>query len=215
MRLLITIGTLMFGLSVAQATAQTRVLPLEGMSPVVERIAQSSHLIRYGRETNNPLALVLAAQMLRETGLQRNVGGKGNAIGVEDAAFPSVEILLAEASSRSENLPPLKQLIENILAARDKGRETGPLYEIAILKSEATEMFPDIRFAKGKRAEIYVEGTGKLALSVRDMTGRNLCEDDRKNEVAYCWWQQVESGSVRVEVTNRTATPVTVRLVTN
>jgi hypothetical protein len=217
MRLIGTIGTLLIGFALAphQAHAQAIHPQHEAMSPTIQRIAQSSDLVRYGREMNNPLALIVAAQMLRDTGLERNPFSKSIVANVDLAAFPSADELLSEARAQSGNASPLKQLIDDLLGSREKGRETGPLYEIATVRNETTETFPDIRFARGKRAEVYVEGTGRLAMSVRDQAGQKLCEDDRKSEVAYCWWHQAESGSVRVDVTNRTSSPMTVRLVTN
>lgn len=206
---LVVIGCLVSG----QAQAQSYVLP--NISPVMERIFQSGRLLRYGREAGNPLALLLAAQMLRESGAEPFRLKGGDAPLREDAAFPSPLKLAEEAKTLAKGDENTLRLIDNFLATREKGRENGPLFEISQLEANGTDAFAAIRFAGRKRAEIYVEGQGELDLIVQDAQGQVICRETRNAPVVYCWWNQLRDGVVKVEIINRTGSANTYRLVTN
>ena len=183
-------------------------------SPLVSRIALSGKLTAYGRSFRDPLALIVAARVLHEAGLtprKRPAAGTG----ADDRAFPSPQMLLAEARSMARGRRDVARLADNALASTEKGRLNGPLYEIAKLGGGARVSMGEIRFTQGERAEIYVEGTRKVTIAVIDAEGKTICQNERDGEVAYCWWPQAPQGALRVEILNRSDEPSICRLVTN
>ena len=182
-------------------------LPKDASEPL-QLLVQARQLATYARTTRKPLALIVAAEMIRDAGLEPRGTSK-----IDDPN--STKALVDEARGMARRDRLIARLADNVLATNEKGRETGPLYEITKVEPGATERRANMPFKPGKRAEVYVEGSGKLAITVYDAKGQPLCKDDHADSVAYCWWQQANQGDVTVEVMNPGKAPNTIRIVTN
>ena len=184
----------------------------EGAVGLIER---SRSLIARGRASNDPLALLAAARAFRDSGAEPAQLRPGEGRLLEDSAFPTPHALALQAKHLAKGRGGIIRKIDAFLATADKGRESGPLFEIAKLPAGGAASFPALRFSGGKRAEVYVESTHKVAVELYDSEGAIICKDDRGSEVAYCWWRQTATGTIRVELKNKSDKPATYRLVTN
>jgi hypothetical protein len=178
-------------------------------------VDESRKLIARGRAHRDPRALLAAARALRESGAEPARLRPGTEPMLEDTAFPTPRALALQAKGMAKGRRDVARLVDAFLGSAEKGRESGPLFEIAKLAPSGAASFPAVRFAGGKRAEVYVESTRKIAVELYDADGAVICKDDRGAEVAYCWWPQAASGTIRVEIVNKSDKPATYRLVTN
>lgn len=197
------------------APARLHAQTLDEASPAIRLIHQAREVAAYGRMARNPFALIVAAQMVQDSGL-----GRGNrrplSPGMADQpAFAATRDLLAEAKALGRGRRAVREAADDVLARADKGRDKGPLYEIATIAGSGSDVFPGMRFEAGQRAEVYVESSRRVAVTVIDSSGRSLCRDDRNRDVAYCWWNPAGADAVRVEIVNRSDEPAVYRLITN
>ena len=167
----------------------------------------------YGRKAREPLALIVAARIRRDLGLQPMRPERRDA--EKDDGLDTTQSLIAEARRLAPRDRHIAAMADNFLATNEKGRERGPLYDMGKLGAGARETYAEVRFAGGRRAEVYVEAAGRGALVVRDAGGAQICNDDAGGPVAYCWWAQERDAPVRIEIVNRGATPNAYRMVTN
>jgi hypothetical protein len=162
-----------------------------------------------GRAARDPLALLVAARLRRDLAMAPMRAG-GEAEGLDTpAALADAARGFAATDDR------IASLADDILASNEKGRERGPLYDIGRLPAGGREVYAAIRFSGGARAEIYVEAQRRVAVTVRDASGAPVCADDAGGPVAYCWWRQESEAALTVEIVNRSAEPMSYRLVTN
>ena len=173
-----------------------------------ERLDLARALAAEGRAARDPLALIVAARIRRDLGLSPRGAAMADPAGLDGPAS-----LIAEARRLAGRDRRALALAEDVLATGEKGRARGPLYEIGKLGAGARETHGEMRFAAGRRAEIYVEATRAVTLAVR-AEGRTLCAP-QSGAVAYCWWTPQAETSVAVEIVNPTREPLAYRLVTN
>lgn len=193
--------------------ASTAAFAGQESAPLKSDLDRARAFADYGRKARDPLALIVAARIRRDLGLQpmrpqRDEAARGDGL---DAA-PS---LIAEARRLAPRDRRIAALADDFLASNEKGRERGPLYDMGKLSAGAQETYSEMRFAAGKRAEVYVEAAGRIALVVRDAGGAQICADDAGGPVAYCWWAQERDAPVRIEIVNRGGAPNAYRMVTN
>lgn len=182
-----------------------------------EDVADSLHarldlaraLAAEGRAARDPLALIVAARIRRDLAMSPRGAAAADPAGLDGPAS-----LVAEARRLAGRDRRLSALADDILASGEKGRARGPLYEIGKLAALARETHGELRFAGGRRAEVYIEATRPVTLAVRGGDGLSLCAPP-VGAVAYCWWTPAAETSVAVEIVNTTREPLAYRLVTN
>lgn len=182
-----------------------------------EDVADSLHarldlaraLAAEGRAARDPLALIVAARIRRDLAMSPRGAAAADPAGLDGPAS-----LLAEARRLAGRDRRVSALADDVVASGEKGRARGPLYEIGKLAALARETHGELRFAGGRRAEVYIEATRPVTLAVRGGDGGPLCAPP-VGPVAYCWWTPAAETSVAVEIVNTTREPLAYRLVTN
>ncbi len=188
----------------ALAGAPARADDLRGALDLARAVAQQ------GRAARDPLALIVAARIRRDLAMAPRGASRGDEPGLDTPAS-----LLAEARRMARGDRRVASLADDAAATGEKGRERGPLYDIGRLAAGGRETYTAISFAAGRRAEVYVEASRRVAVTVRDDAGAPICADDAGGPVAYCWWTPERATTVSVEVVNPTREPNAFRLVTN
>lgn len=212
-------------LSIGAASAQQGVNVADGEkkdgSPVAKYLQMSRDLVTYGRANNNPLALVVAAQLRSQVQLKEvdrkpaTEGGEGAA--KDDTAAISVDSILAEAKKLSNDDAAIVALADDVKAAATKGRLAGPGYNVNVVPGRGTDRYSGVTFVGGRYAEIYAEGSGRsdLDLYVYDQNGNLICSDTDASDVVYCGWTPRWTGNFTIRVVNRGLNANRYALITN
>lgn len=170
----------------------------------------ASQLADYGRETRNPMAMIVAAEMTAHASThdvdraKTSEGGSAEA-GAEKEAGPdgSTAGLLAEARAMAGQNQALIASIDRIAATESKGRTAGPSRTIERVNSNTTDVY-DIEFRGGEQAVVLVSGDGDtdLDLFIYDENGNEICTDEDLTDQLICEWQPRWTGNFKVKVKN-------------
>lgn len=150
-------------------------------------LSMAGKLAEYGRRVQNPLALVVAAQIMKNTPTQdkkldKKSEGKGTADkGKKSGALETPEKLLADAKAMAQTQS--NDLIAELIDKESKmtaqrGKVGGPIRHVDRIMAHAADTYT-VRFRGGEYAEIAVIGDGDcdLDLYVYDENG-NLIDSD-------------------------------------
>ncbi len=175
--------------------------------PMLKRIQTSYALFELGVAEQDPLYILAAAQLRKSIPLSKGtIAPEG---GTAEAANPALdaEVMLAAAAPLIQGDPALEGVAEDIRAYRTKGVKSGPVYSIVQIKGKGRDTYPDLTFAGGQYAEIYVEGASGMDLNllVHDAKKRLVCSDTDISAVAYCGWHPKQSDRYSITVVNEAA----------
>ncbi|MCL4187196.1 MAG: hypothetical protein KJZ85_06265 [Rhodobacteraceae bacterium] len=147
--------------------------------------ALARRLHRAGQAQGDALALLAAARLRRAAGIADWEG------------------LLAEAARAAAGDPALAQLVADALAESVRGLAAGPRTAWAVIGPGETHAYPDLVFAAGTLAEVYIEGDGGTALDlVVEGPEGPVCRRTGEGDIAYCAWRPAVAQPVTVRVTN-------------
>lgn len=178
----------------------------------VADLALAAELAEYGQRTKSPLALIAAAQIMKNTPVKEEKrtketeGDAGKSEGEKSASIATPESLLADAKAlaESQNDNVALALIEKetkILAKR--GAVGGPIVHADRVYPDITDVYT-IRFKGGERAEVLVQGDGDcdLDLSVYDENGHFIAKDDDTTDTCYVEFSPRWTGPFKVRIKN-------------
>jgi hypothetical protein len=217
------VGALAFGGQAAFAEEGTNVSQdaVKTGTPVAKLYAMARDLVDYGRQNNDALSLIVAAQMrqqisLKEVDRKPKTEGSG-AADADPTPELTVDSILAEAKSISGDDETITALADDVKAAATKGRTVGPGYNVQTLPGASIDSYDGVSFDGGKYAEVYAEGSGRtnLDLYIYDENGNLICSDTDGSDVSYCGWTPRWTGAFTIKVINRGDASNRYALITN
>ncbi len=184
--------------------------------------AMARDLVEYGRKNNDPLSLIVAANIRQQISLtevdRKPTSTEGTGGTAEDATPElTVDAILDEAKSMSSDDEAIVALADDIKASATKGRTAGPGYNVVTLPGSTTDNYDNVSFNGGEYAEVYAEGSGatNLDLYVYDENGNLICSDTDYSDIAYCGWTPKWTGPFSIKVINQGSASNRYALITN
>jgi len=208
--ILLVVGT--SHMAVAQEEGKTTKLPQRSRLHLIE---MSDQLARYGRESGNALALVVAANLAREAG-ERQVKRLVEREGGSAVELPS-QTLLEEAGRFAKGDPIVLAMVEDVKAAASKGHTLGVSSSFGSVAGSGTDWYRNQPFKAGEYAETKVDALagGGISLFVYDHQGNLVCKDVSVSARQYCGWTPGAGEKFSIKIENRGTSPVRYKLVTN
>lgn len=179
----------------------------------VEKVKLAADLAAYGRQSGNPVALLLAGQLHAEVGgtearrekTSEAAGdaGAAPAAAKTDRAPMTAEALFTEARTLARGDSELLARIERTAQRQSKGRVEGPAYHQDSVSARTNDWYT-LNFRGGEPARIAVIGDGDtdLDLYVYDQNGNLICSDTDYTDRLICAWNPAWTGQFRVKISN-------------
>lgn len=184
--------------------------------------AMARDLVEYGRQNNDPLSLIVAANIRQQVSLteidRKPTSTEGSGAAAEDPTPElTVDAILDEAKSMSGDDEAIVALADDIKASATKGRTAGPGYNVVTLPGSTTDNYDNVSFNGGEYAEVYAEGSGasNLDLYIYDENGNLICSDTDYSDIAYCGWTPKWTGGFTIKVINQGGASNRYALITN
>jgi hypothetical protein len=185
----------------------------------VERLQMSSDLLAFGRRTKDPVALIVAARVLKTLGsteVDRKPEGRP-ATGAQKSGRPvSADSVLAEARDLAKGDKVITLLVDETAAMGSAAPEGQPGTHQDLVQPGDTDVY-SVVFTGGQLAEAGVAGDGgsDLDLLVYDENDHLVCRSAGSSDREYCRWWPRWTGAFRIEVQNLGTAANSYRLATN
>lgn len=176
----------------------------------VEIALLADQLASYGDQKKDAMALIVAAKLMAEAGVQpakheRTAGtGKGDKGGAAPQARDnSMNGLIARAKQYAGERKDLIALADDVAKAGARGAVGGPRAATYVVEARATDIFR-VFFRGGEPAAVGISGDGDtdLDLLVYDENGNLICRADGPSDDEICRWTPLWTGVFRIEVRN-------------
>ncbi len=183
---------------------------LTGTALATKRSHLASELAAYGRESQNAMALIVAAEMQAQAGGQevhrdkRTEGPNGAGDDEEPREdMYTVAAMLSDARDLARGDDDLLAAIEQVTSRESKGRPRQPATLRDRVLAGQTDNYK-IRFRGGEPAIVSVTGDGGTDLDLRiyDEGGNLICSQPDNSDRCYCRWQPLWTGTFRIQITN-------------
>lgn len=183
-------------------------------SQAVELAVLADQLATYGDQKKDALALIVAARLQSEVGVQaakhERTAGKGADKGDKKAgAAPqardnSVAALTGRAKQYAGGRKDLIALADDVAKSGTRGVTTGPKGATHTVNARATDVFRNLVFRGGEPAAVGISGDGDtdLDLVVFDENNNVVCRADGPGDDEICRWNPRWTGPFRIEVRN-------------
>ena len=185
----------------------------------VARLQMSSDLLAFGRDSKDPLALIVAARIMKTIG-GNEAGMKPEGRGVTDnpqkpgqPVTPDTILVEARDLAKGDKLANL--LIDEAGAMRSDGAAVLKTHQDTV-QTGATDAYTVV-YNGGQLAEAGIAGDGAsdLDLLVYDENDHLVCRSASSSDREYCQWWPRWTGPFRIEIQNLGATPNFYRVATN
>ena len=175
-------------------------------------------LARYGRDTSNPLALIVAAQLADQAGLRtvdRPVEHEGGSAG--ETPKEKEPGWLDEAAALAKGDPVVRSLLDDVKASARKGLAQGLGATVSSVPGSGNDWYRNLAFKPGEYAEAKVDilNNGGIRLLIYDAVGNLVCKDANTSARHYCGWTPNAADKFSIKIENRGASAVKYKLVTN
>lgn len=183
--------------------------PITAAGAAVEARALAGQLVAYGDQAKDPLALIVAAKILKSSDPQpTDLKKDGDAV-PKDAKKEGdnkheAGAILARAKALAAGRQDLLALATDVEAMTAKGATQGAgRIHWDRVAARRTDMY-DITFRGGESAIVYIEGDGDtdLDLYVYDENGNLICDDTDYTDRLLCSWNPRWTGPFRIKVEN-------------
>ena len=186
----------------------------------VARLQMSSDLLAFGRDSKDPLALIVAARIMKAVGgADADMKPEGRAAG--DSAQKSGQAvtpdsILVEARDLAKGDKLTNLLIDEAGAMGFDGSAAQPKTHQDTALAGATEAYTVV-YSGGQLAEAGLAGDGSsdLDLLVYDENDHLVCRSASSSDREYCQWWPRWTGSFRIEIQNLGTAANLYRLATN
>lgn len=179
----------------------------ENMSAVRD-LATAAQLAAYGERAKDPLSLIAAAQIMKNTPVRDeqqtktsgNVGAKEKKTAKQ---APSAEVLLAEAKAMTQD-PALLELADKVARSEgSRGRFEGPARHADNVPPRATDTY-EVTFKGGQVAEVAILGDGDndLDLFVYDVHDNLIAKDTDNSDKCYVSWTPKRRDVFKIHIKN-------------
>jgi hypothetical protein len=186
----------------------------------IARLHMASDLLAFGRDTKDPLVLIVAARIIKALGgteVDLAPEGRPAAASAQRSGQPvSADPILAEARDLAKGEKISNLLIDETAAM---GIATGagqPRTHQDTVQPGATDIY-SVVFSGGQLAEAGIagDGSGDLDLLVYDENDHLVCRSTGSSDREYCRWWPRWTGAFRVEIQNLSATANLYRVAMN
>jgi len=185
----------------------------------VADIKLASDLAAYARRAKNPAAMLVAAQIMKNTPVRDAAAKKNGAKAGAAAAkrFVTPETLLAEAKTMAGGNTDLVAMIDTeATLAATRGAANGPqrIYENVL--AGRTDVF-QIKFIGGEKAQVGVVGDGDadIDLYIYDENDNLIESDADRTSACIAEWTPSWTGTFKVKIKNIGSVRSDYLLVTN
>lgn len=186
--------------------------PVTEAVTAVQNLALAGQLVTYGDQAKDPLALILAAKIMKSTPPQPvDLKKDGEAVPKdakkEGGNKHEVSAILNRAKTLAAGRQDLLAMITDVEAMTAKGqvpRSQAGVIHWDRVAARRTDVY-DINFAGGEPAAVYIEGDGDtdLDLYVYDENGNLICSDTDYTDRLLCTWNPRWTGPFRIKIQNR------------
>ncbi|OYU48188.1 MAG: hypothetical protein CFE31_11030 [Rhizobiales bacterium PAR1] len=203
----------------APAAAQESMEPNKIPASSPFRLLDTAELLaRYGRETSNPLALIVATQLADQAGLRtanRTVEHEGSSAG--EAPKPKEPSWLEEAAALAKGDPAVLSLLDDVKASARKGLVQGLGATVSSVPGSGNDWYRNLAFKAGEYAEAKVDilNSGGIRLFIYDASDNLVCKDSNTSARHYCGWTPNAIDKFSIKIENRGASAVKYKLITN
>jgi hypothetical protein len=186
----------------------------------VEQLQMASDLLTFGRKTRDPVALIVAARVMKALGgaeADRKPEGRTAADAAQKSGQPvSADTVLAEARDLAKGDKIVSLLVEETAAAAPVTSEGQPRIHQDTVQPGGSDVY-SVVFTGGQLAEAGIAGDGDsdLDLLVYDDNDHLVCRSAGTSDREYCRWWPRWSGAFRIEVQNLGTVANLYRLATN
>jgi hypothetical protein len=186
----------------------------------IAQLQMSSDLLAVGRSTKDPLALIVAARIMK------TLGGTDIDLKPEARAVPAIaqkpgpavspETILLEARDLAKGDKITNLLIDETAAMVGVGEAGKPKTHQDTIQPAATDVYTVV-FNGGQLAEVGIAGDGAsdLDLFVYDENDHLVCRSTASTDREHCRWWPRWTGPFRIEIQNLGAVADLYRLATN
>lgn len=176
-------------------------------SLAVEGLRTAAALARYGQATQNPLALITAASIVRNNPTTDSAAQRIGQGGKESKTSPdllSVDQLLERARALAADRPDLLALADEVAKTNARGATGGPGRKTTVVASRGLDSYR-VTFRGGEPAVVVASGDGDsdLDLYIYDENGNLICKDDDNSDDVVCSWTPRWTGTFTLRVKNR------------
>jgi hypothetical protein len=186
----------------------------------VGQLQMSSDLLAFGRKTKDPVALIVAARVMKVLGsteADRKPEGRAAAEAAQKSGQPvSADSVLAEARDLAKGDKIVTLLVDETAAMAPVISEGQPRTHQDTVQPAGTDVY-SLVFEGGQLAEAGVAGDGDsdLDLLVYDDNDHLVCRSAGSSDREYCRWWPRWTGAFRIEVQNLGTVANLYRLATN
>ena len=186
----------------------------------IARLQISSDLLAVGRDTKDPLVLIVAARIMKALGgteVDLKPEGRAAAVGAQKSGQPvSADSILVEAHDLANGEKITNLLIDETAAMGTAAGAGQPKTHQDTVQPGATDVY-NIVFSGGQLAEAGLAGDGSddLDLLVYDENDHLVCRSTASSDREYCRWWPRWTGPFRIEIQNLGTVANLYRVATN
>jgi hypothetical protein len=186
----------------------------------IERLQMSADLLVFGRKTKDPLALIVAARVMKALGgteIDLKPETRTTAADAQKPGQPvSPEAILAEARDLGRGDKITMLLVDETAATVAGGAGGERKTHQDTVQPGGTDVYRVV-FTGGQLAEVGVAGDGDsdLDLYVYDNNDNLVCRSASSSDREYCHWWPRWTGPFRIEVQNLGMAANSYRVMTN
>jgi hypothetical protein len=183
-------------------------------------LQMASDLLAFGRNTKDPLVLIVAARIMKALGgteVDLKPEGRAGTENPQKSGQPvSSDSVLVEARDLAKGEKITNLLIEETLAMGATAGAGQPKTHQDTAQAGTTDVY-NIVFSGGQLAEAGIagDGSGDLDLLVYDENDHLVCRSTGSSDREYCRWWPRWTGPFRIEVQNLSPVANLYRLATN
>jgi hypothetical protein len=215
--ILIITGMVVCGFAFGAVAEQGKINQAEEkgkVSPEAQAVADltiAGQLAEYGRRTNNPMAMIAAAQIMKNTPVQdkkqeKTAEGTGEETGKKSGVLETADKLLADAQALAKQqgndaVASLAEKESKITAQRDA--VGGPVRHVDRVRAGYTDSYT-VTFKGGEEAIVAVIGDGDcdLDLYVYDENGNLVGKDTDGTDRCLVRWTPRWTGKFHIKIEN-------------
>ena len=186
----------------------------------IARLQMASDLLAFGRNTKDPLALIVAARIMKVLGgteADLKPEGRAATVSAQKSGQPvSADSILVEARDLAKGEKITNLLIDETAAMGTTAGAGQPKTHQDTVQPGAADVY-SVVFSGGQLAEAGIagDGSGDLDLLVYDENDHLVCRSTGSSDREYCRWWPRWTGPFRVEIQNLSTAANLYRIATN
>ena len=186
----------------------------------IARLQMASDLLAFGRNTKDPLALIVAARIMKALGgteADLKPEGRAATVSAQKSGQPvSADSILVEARDLAKGEKITNLLIDETAAMGTAAGAGQPKTHQDTAQPAATDVY-SVVFSGGQLAEAGIAGDGDsdLDLLVYDENDHLVCRSTGSSDREYCRWWPRWTGPFRIEIQNLGTVSNPYRVATN